>query len=240
MPASGLARQQLELDILPTLRTRDEIIGRYRHLREISKQINDGLLELVPRSAILRQARKLDLTVGRTLLLNSMDQMAFLFDLAIYTAPPERTRAIDRYARIARFEPGSEEARVFEAMRKARFVLGMVERRHETAGLIMSDLLRQTEFWLVDEGLEQTLQDGTALATRVFTPDSFSITCGVMVPIDPTILEEVIEKVRPRLRNHTLAEVSDDRRFAETIYRTAMAYGVMDEIAFRDPLASEG
>ena len=57
MPASALARQQLELDILPGLRTREEIISRYRHLREISKQINDGLLKLVPRSAILRQDR---------------------------------------------------------------------------------------------------------------------------------------------------------------------------------------
>jgi hypothetical protein len=32
---------------------------------------------------------------------------------------------------------------------------------------------------------------------------------------------------------------ADDRRFTEAIYRTAMAYGIMDEIAFRDPLASK-
>ena len=239
MPASALARQQLELDILPPLRTREDVITCYRHLREVSRRTNDALLELIPRSAIMRQARKLDLTFGRTLVLDSMDQMAFLFDLAIYTAPPDRTRAIDRYARTARFEPGSDEARVFEAMRNARFVLGTVERRHKMAGLIIGDALRQTDFWLMDEGLESSLEDGTILATRVFTPDEFSVTCGVMMPIDITIVEDVIAEVRPRLKNHTLEEVCDDRRFAEAIYRTAMAHGVMDEIAFRDPTSED-
>jgi hypothetical protein len=239
MPASALARQQLELDILPPLRTRDEIIHRYRHVREVSKRFNNDLLKLIPRSAVMRQARKLDLTFGRTLVLDSMDQMAFLFDLAIYTAPPDRTRAIDRYARTARFEAGSDEARVFDAMRNARFVLGTVERRHKMAGLIIGDALRQTDFWLMDEGLESSVENGTILATRVFTPDEFSVTCGVMMPIDITIVEDVIVEVRPRLKNHTLEEVCNDRRFAEAIYRTAMAYGVMDEIAFRDPTSED-
>ena len=239
MPASALARQQLELDILAPLRARDEVIGRYRQVREISRQINDGLRKLVPRSAIIKHARKLDLTFGRIMLLDSVDQMAFLFDLAIYTAPPERTRAIDRYARTARFEPGSDEARVFEAMRNARFVFGTVERRHETAGLIIGDVLRQTDFWLIDQGLESTVENGGVLATRVFTPDEFSVTCGVMMPLDEMILEEVIQEILPRAKKQTLEELADDRRFAETIYRTAMAHGVMDEIGFRDPLASE-
>jgi hypothetical protein len=239
MAASALARQQLELDILPALRTREEVITRYRQVREINRRINDDLLKLVPRSAIMREARKLDLTFGRTLLLDSMDQMAFLFDLAIHTAPPDRTRAIDRYARTARFEPDSDEARVFEAMRKARFTACMVKRRHEIAGLVMGDPLRRTEFWLVDEGLEATLADGDTVVTRVFAPDAFSVTCGVMMPVDLGIMTSVFYEVVPKLNHHTIEQICQDRRFAETIYRTAMAHGVMDTIAFRDPLASE-
>jgi hypothetical protein len=239
MAASALAHQQLELDILPPLRTREDVIARYRHVREVSKKINDGLLPLVSYSSIIKQARKLGLTLGRTLLLDSMDELAFLFDLAIYTAPPDRTRAIDRYARTVRFEAGSDEARVFDAMRNARFVLGTVERRHHAAGIIIGDALRQTDFWLVDEGLELSLEDGSILATRVFTPDEFSVTCGVAMPIDISIVKEVIAEVRPRLKNHTLEEVCNDRRFAQAIYRTAMDYGVIDTIAFRDPTAKD-
>src|SRR5262249_19570625 len=174
MPASALARQ-LELDILPVLRTRDEVIGRYQHLRKITKRIHEDVLDLVSSSAIMKHARRLGLRHGRTLLLDSMDQMAFMFDLAIYTASPERTRAIDRYATGARSQPGSEEARVLEPMRNARFAACMVKRRHEIAGLVMGDVLRRTEFWLVDEGMEHTFADGDTLVTRIFTPDAFSV-----------------------------------------------------------------
>jgi hypothetical protein len=235
MAAFALARQQPAPEIIPPAGTREEILRRYRRLREINKRINDGLLELVPGNAIVRQARRLGLAHGRTLLLDSMDQMPFLFDLAIYTAPPDRTRAIDRYARAARLQPESDEARVLDAMRNARFALCVIERRHETAGLVLRDLLRDGEFWLVDEGLERTINDGEGLATRVFTPDAFSMTCGVMMPVDAAIMEDVFDEVLPRLKNRTVEEVSDDRRFAEAIYRTAMACGVMDEIGFEEP-----
>jgi hypothetical protein len=234
MAAFALSRKQPAPEIIPPAGTRDEIFLRYRRLREIRRCINDGLLELVPRNAIVKQARRLGLTHGRTLLLDSMDQMAFLFDLAIYTAPPDRTRAIDRYARAARLQPESDEARVLDAMRNARFVLGTIERRHDAAGLVMRDLLRETEFWLVDEGLERTINDGEVLATRVFTPDAFSMTCGVMMPVDAAIMEDVFDEVLPRLKSHTIEELCDDRRFAEAIYRTAMACGVMDEIGFEE------
>jgi hypothetical protein len=55
------------------------------------------------------------------------------FDLAIYTAPAGRSRAIDRYARSARFDPGSDEAIMLEAMCKARFAVLSVQHRHPVA-----------------------------------------------------------------------------------------------------------
>ena len=38
-----------------------------------------------------------------------------------HTAPKDRSRAIDRYARAAGLSPESDEALVLEAMRRARF-----------------------------------------------------------------------------------------------------------------------
>jgi hypothetical protein len=75
--------------------------------------------------------------------------------------------------------------------------------------------------------------------TRVFTPDEFSVTAGVMMPVDAMILEDAFDEVLPRLKNHTPEEICNDRRFAEAIYRTAMEYGVMDYIGFLEvPTAS--
>ena len=53
--------------------------------------------------------------------------------------------------------PGSDEALVLDAMRKARFSLLVIERRHETAGLIATDLVRNSEVWLMDVGLESSI-----------------------------------------------------------------------------------
>ncbi|HEY3145783.1 MAG TPA: hypothetical protein VGJ75_05500 [Dongiaceae bacterium] len=231
MTAAALARQSLAPETLPATQTRDEIIRRYRHAREISKRVNDGLLNALSWNMMLQHARRLGLARGRTFILDSMDAMAFVYDLAIYTAPAGRSRAIDRYS--AQVQPESEEARTLEAMRNARFAICCVERRHETAGLLLRDMLRQDEFWLVDEGLERTMEEGATLATRVFTPDAFSITCGVMMPVTLAIMTEVFDEVVPRLKHHTIDQICNDRRFAEAVYRTAMADGAMEEIAFQ-------
>jgi len=92
------------------------------------------------------------------------------FDLAIYTAPPGRSRAIDRYARSAQLPPGSDEARMLEAMRAARFAILIIGPRHDATGVIATDLFRRTRVWLVDIGLEASLKEGVMMATRKHSP----------------------------------------------------------------------
>jgi hypothetical protein len=62
-----------------------------------------------------------------------MNELNFVNDLVVHTAPAARSRAIDRYARSAQLAPGSDEALVLEAMRVARFAILVIERRHEVA-----------------------------------------------------------------------------------------------------------
>jgi hypothetical protein len=219
--------------------TRDEILARYRRLREISKRHNSEMLRFVSGDAMLHEARRLGLAQGRTLTLDDIDEMTFVYDLAIHTASMGRTRAIDRYARAANLAPGSDDAVVLEAMRNARFSIFQVVRRHETAGLILRDPLRKTDVWLVDQGLEKTAPQGGVIATRIYTPDRFSVTAGVQAPLDLELLEDALAEV-PYLRRKPLAQVADDRRFAEAVYRVALADGVLERIAFADPLPETG
>lgn len=214
--------------------SRHEVLARYRHLREISKRHHSDVLPFLSRDAILHNARRIGLAVGKTLVLDSMDDLTLAFDLAIHTAPTGRSRPIDRYAKSAPLTPGSDEALVLEAMRRARFAIVCVERRHDAAGLIVSDLFRGTELWLVDEGLECSLPDGSLLATRLFTPDSFAMTAGVLVPFEIEMLEDVLCEA-PQLGRKTPAAVADDRRFAEAIYRIALAEGIMEQVTYQDP-----
>jgi len=219
--------------------SRSDLIARYRHLREISTQHHSAALNFLSRDAIISQARRIGLTQGKTLVLDSMDDMYLAFDLAIYTAPKDRSRAIDRYAKGARFTWGSDESIVLEAMRRARFSIISFVRRHPVAGLIVKDLFRGVEIWLIDVGLESSLPEEAALATRLFTPDRFAMTAGVLVPLDLELIEDAIAAT-PQLLRKGYEEVINERRFAESIYRVALASGLMEQVAYRDAIAESG
>lgn len=218
-------------------RSRDEILARYRRLRAIQTEHHTRTLDLVSGPAMLEQARRLGLAFGRTLVAQSMDELTLAYDLALYTAPPKRSRAIDRYARAAAPEAGSDEAVMLDAMRKARFSIWTVERRHETVGLVLTDMMRESEAWLVDENLERSITEDACFAGRLTTPDTFSMTSGIIVPVDSMMLIDVLDEVGARLKGD-LAEIADDRRFATAIYRLALEGGLMDHVSFAEPNAS--
>ena len=215
-------------------RSRGEILDRYRRFRMLSKEHNSAAVKRTPTDAFIEQARRLGIARGRTLRLNSEDELALVWDLVIYARREGRQRALDRYASSQQLPSDSDEARVLSAMLAARFAFVRVERRHPAAGLIVSDLLREEELWLVDEGLEATAPVGCTFATRLYAPEDFHMTAGVIVPLDRSLLASVLVR-RPRLARVDLDELSDDRRFAQAIYREAIEAGVMKQIRFLDP-----
>ena len=226
-----------EDNVEPQVPSRGEVLARYRHLREISKRHHSDALKLLSRDAILHHARRLGLADGKVLILDSMDELTLAFDLAIHTAPAGRSRAIDRYARSTRFASGSDEALMLEAMCNARFAIVVVRRRHPSAGLIVTDLFRKIDLWLMDEGLELSLPVGTVFATRYFAPDRFVVTAGVGMPVDLDLLTSAIESV-PQLLRKPRAAAIDDRRFAGAIYRAAIAAGIMENMTYQDTVGS--
>jgi hypothetical protein len=232
----GRTARRTDVGLWPQSKTasRDEALTRYRRLRQIGKQHHTDVMNFLPRDAILQQGRRLGLASGRTFLLDSMDELTLAVDLAIYSAPAGRSRAIDRYARSARFPEGSDEAVMLEAKRGARFAIMVVQDRHPVAGLLVTDSVRGTELWLMDEGLEQSMSEGDMFATRYYQPAEFAMTAGVIIPMDLTLLEAAILSL-PQLGDISLVELLDDRRFAEALYRAALADGLMEKVAYRDP-----
>jgi hypothetical protein len=213
---------------------REHVLARYRQLREITKRHLHAILDCISADAFLHQARRLGLARGKTLILDDMDELNYVHDLVIHTAPAGRSRAIDRYARSAHFGAKSDEALMLEAMRMARFAILAIERRHETAGLIATDLFRREQIWLVDIGLEASMPEGM-IATRLYTPERFSMTAGVNVPFELGIIEDLSAELPRHLRQIELTTLIDDRRFAETIYRVALADGIMDRVVYQEP-----
>jgi hypothetical protein len=211
---------------------RDEILGRYRRDRAISVEVQTGALNHVSRPAVLRQAKRLGLSDGKVLRVSHEDELTLVFDLLLY-APPSRgrSRGIDRYAQAHPPVPGTDEARVLSALQASCFSLFQVKGRHPMIGLMLEDLLREEEVWLVDESLEASAQIGAVLGTRLARPDTFAITCGVLVPIDPETWRELAFLIDEA--DATPAELADDPRFAESLYQLALQLDLTEYVRYR-------
>ncbi len=217
---------------------RSEILARYCRLRQISKEQHEAVLDSIAPNVLLDWARRLDLTEGKTIVLENGNEMTLPEDLAIYLPRPGRSHPLDRYARVARFAPGSDEAIVLAAMRRARFSVWRIERRHPTTGLILRDLLRGEETWLVDEAMEKNAPPGVEMAARLLQPESFAMTARIIVPMLPDLmtLPELMEEVftrAPALRRLQEDALAGDPRFAIGFYRAAVATGAMDRVRFQ-------
>lgn len=212
------------------LQSRDQVLARYRQLREVGKRHHEGVLKFVSTDSILRHARRLGLAEGKRLILDDIEEMNFVFDLAIYSASAGRTRAIDRYAKSAHCLAGSDEALMLEAMCTAQFSVLLVDRHHDAAGLVVTDLANGATKWLVDMGLESSLPDGTLMAARLYTPERFCMTAGVVVPFDLDMVEELPR----RMADGTFRTVIDDWRFAESLYRIALDGEMTHRMVYQD------
>ncbi|MEA2738042.1 MAG: hypothetical protein QOH05_1349 [Acetobacteraceae bacterium] len=222
---------------LPPL-SRTEILARYRRLRQISTQQHEAVLDIIAADVLLDWAKRIDMTDGKAIVLENEMEKTLPEDLAIYLPRPGRSHPIDRYARITRFAPGSDEAIVLAAMRRARFSLWRVEQRHPTTGLILRDLLRDKETWLVDETLEKTARPGLEMAARLLQPESFAMTARIIVPMlpdlmtRPELMDEVFTRA-PALKRLQGDDLAGDPRFAIGIYRAAVATETMERVRFK-------
>jgi hypothetical protein len=212
--------------------TRTEILTRYRRLRQISKELHQAVLDVVAPNVVLGWAKRLGLARGRMVLLESEQDMTLAEDLAIYLARPGRSHPLDRYTRAARPAPGSDEAIALEAMRRAQFSLWRVERRHEATGLVLRDLLRGEDIWLVDEALERSARPGLEMAARLLKPEGFAMTARIVVPVTPDLMEEAFARA-PALRRVQGDALARDPHFAIGIYRAAVATGAMESVRFK-------
>jgi hypothetical protein len=212
-----------------------DILDRYRRLRAIGTRHHSAALGCLARPAMLERAKHLGLAYGRSVLAETEEEMTLVFDLAVHTAKPGRSRAIDRYARAAAPCSGSDEAHTLEALCRARFSIWRIIRRHEVAGVMVKDVLRDSEAWLVDEALTVSASPGLTFASRLYWPDDFAMTCGVVVPVDAELMEDALREGMPWMRHADLNQLADDPRFAMVVYRTALNRGIMDSVVFQEP-----
>jgi hypothetical protein len=214
------------------LTRRREVRRYYRHLRTICTRHHTAVMPYIARAAVLEQARRLRLAVDGVIVADSTEELTLLYDLAIYTAKPGRSRAIERYAKMTQLSPECDELRVLEAMCSAQFSIWRVERGHHIYGLIVTDLLREMEIWLVDEALTISARNGLCFAGRLCHLQHFTITNGVAIPILSASMERLVADAIAR-RQRDLEHASRTANLAAEIYRAALDDKIVDRVLFK-------
>jgi hypothetical protein len=212
--------------------SRAAILSRYRRYRDIRTDIQTTVLENIPHSRFLECARRIGLSDGKLLFTNNQVELTLAFDLALYTANPGRTRAIDRCARKRLETSGPDETLVLKGLQASRFSIFRVIRRCEPAGVLLEDLMRGGVISLLDEGLEQSARFDDVFAMRIAPIEEFVMTCGAIVPISFEIFEEMT-KFFSEGTSAELAALADHRRFAAALYELAIELGLMDLVTYR-------
>ena len=85
----------------------------------------------------------------------------------------------------------------------------------------------------MDEALASVAMLGWVTASRLMPVSEFSMTCGVLVPMDHDLMEEVIEERLGWVRRSNMARLPNDPRFAAAIYRTSLEHGAMARVRYR-------
>jgi hypothetical protein len=212
--------------------TRDEILERYHRLRPACTAIQTAALKGVSGANLIATAKRLGLSDGKQIIAESEDDLVLVFDLALHTALQGRSRAIDRYA-CAQAGLAGDEAAVLEALRHTCFSLFQVTAKHPEAGLMLEDLMRGGETWLVDVNLEATARTGAVMAMRLAWPDAFAISCGVAVPIDHETLDELFDFLTDGGEIDDLAPLADEPLFAQSVYQLVLELGLTTYIGYR-------
>ena len=212
----------------------DHTLERYVAMRAICTRHQTAIAGRVTRTALMERARDLGMAARGSVQFVCESELELLLDLAIHTARPGRSRAIDRYR-----PHGAAEAdlRVVDALRRARFSIWSVETIGRAGRIAVSDVLRDEETLLVDVGVAASFRVGGWFASRICWPAEFAMICGVVVPMTPESLEQAEHDCWPWLRGDVDAEAASDPRFAAAVYRNAILAGFMEDVTFREVVA---
>jgi hypothetical protein len=164
--------------------------------------------------------------------------MTLLFDLAIHTAKLGRSRSIDRYAKAAAHSNEIGEGHTLAAMRGAKSSVWRIERHHEVTSPIVTDMLRGSETWLIDEALTISAHAGLRFASRLCWPTDFAMTCGVVVPVDAELTERVVVGTHKRIQRSEPNQWTGNPRLAAAIYRTTIEAGIIDSVDFTEHMTA--
>lgn len=155
---------------------------------------------------------------------------SFTIDLALFTAPPGRSSAVERLAKQLHPKPGGDEAKLLAGMLKARLALFELTGRGESGVVSAQDMMSGQCLRIEDDALAVLpAPTGLRFAARLVPVEGLSVVAGASVPLD----DDSLDLLRPQ-QSRDGRGWSNPLRAAETLYRHALRHGYQAVPAFDD------
>ena len=194
--------------------------GSARRYAEARGRILTAAARRVPLASVAQQARALSLWDGKRVAPGDELQLALVLDLGVLDPLGGHGRGIDRQAKAEPPRPGSDEARMLEALRRAEFGLYRLRGPHPEGGAAAEGFPDGEPIRIRDNHLGRR-PPGMLFGARLAWPEEgIPMTCGAVVPLDSRVLERLLLGLPPtrgRVVPRPLAPQEDEAAVAEIL-----------------------
>jgi SEC-C motif len=219
-----------------------EVVAEYLRLRSVARELNHRLVETLSRDDLDVGGKKLGILKGKTLVLDSEDEIAVLMDFCLYNVRRNGRNAIERFLLNSPPPPGSDEMRILQAMQNAWYSLFLLERTVAGTGVQVLDLLRQQSLFVVDVRMRE-MTHGGVLISRMVPFVNFTMTGGAALPVPDAATAEVIQQhaasLAGKMHIADLGKLTPEQEteLAAMLIRTCLKHGAGSMIAYQEPAA---
>lgn len=216
-----------------------ERLEYYRCLRKSGPELNNKLVEAIPKIAIQECGKKLGIYRRGGLIVESQDELTVLFDYILYQFRRGDKNVIQRFAEQNLPSEPAEKA-LLEAMIPAHYSLLRVEETHPGYGVDILDLLTGNRSNLLDVSLGNSAELGMVFGGHILQVADFVMTSGAFLPMPDEILashiEPIIRKFLPRGGRWGAYPLSrgQEAAFAAQVIRAALFSGAANTMHYRD------
>jgi hypothetical protein len=140
------------MSLMASFKKDNELLNRYKWLREVGRNLNHRLAEQLPKRALSECRKKLGLLKGNTLVLSNEDELCVLFDYCLYNYQRGGKNVINRYLETSPPPATSDKMILLKAMSDSYYSLFLVEDIQTGKGTTLRDLFRDKTLFLMDIG----------------------------------------------------------------------------------------
>lgn len=209
-------------------------IERYKKLRAAGKAVNKILVKQLPKSAIQECGKKLGILKNKILLLSHESEIDVLVDYCFFHFRINKINVISRFLLMTPPEKDSIEMEALDAMQKACYTLLIVKEAFENKGVLVFDIIKRKDFFLIDLSLSLSAEAGMMFAGHIIPIGQFYITSGALLPIPHSLFEnEIIPIVRKCFSKNDVLSPAQEALFAAQVIRSALKAGVLEDVEYQ-------